>query len=59
MSRKRPSDPAVLLADLAAALQRCEKAGMRPKLRHGIVWTEAGFVLVIKDRWVARLLRKH
>lgn len=57
MKRHQP-DPAALLAALAAALQRCEKAGLRPKLKHGIVYTEAGFVLVIKDRWVARVLRK-
>lgn len=56
MSRK--PDPAALLADVAAALQRCEKAGLHPKLKHGIVWTEAGFVLVVRDRWVARVLRK-
>ncbi len=56
MSRK--PDPESLLAGVATALQRCEKAGLRPKLKHGIVWTDAGFVLVIKDRWVARMLRK-
>ena len=57
-TRKRQPDPATLLAGLAAALQRCEKAGLHPKLKHGIVWTEAGFVLVIGDKWVARVLRK-
>ena len=56
--RKRQPDPESLLAALATALQRCEKAGLRPKLRHGIVCTDAGYVLVIRDRWVARLLRK-
>jgi hypothetical protein len=56
MSRKRKQR--LLLHDLACALQACEKAGLNPKLKHGIVFTDLGYVLPIKDRWVARSLKK-
>lgn len=57
--RKREPDPAALLASLASALDRCDRAGLDVKLRHGIVITRAGYVLPVRDRWVARMLGKH
>jgi hypothetical protein len=57
--RKRKPDPAALLDSLAAALNRCERAGLSPELRHGVVLTHAGYVLPIKDKWAARPLKKH
>lgn len=65
MSRKKrkrsPREPdlAAALASLAAALNRCERAGLHPDLRHGIAITEAGYVLPIKDKWAARPLKKY
>ena len=58
-SRKREPDPAALLASLASALDRCDRAGLDVKLRHGIVITEAGYVLPVKGKWVTRMLGKH
>jgi hypothetical protein len=49
---------ALLLHDLACALNACEKAHMNVKLRHGIIFSDAGYVLPVKDRWVARTLRQ-
>lgn len=57
--RKHEPDPAAILDSLASALNRCERAGLHPALKHGIVFTEAGFVLVIKDKWAARMLKKR
>ena len=57
--RKKPPDPAGLLASLAAALNRCDKAGLDVKLKHGIVITQHGYVLPIKDKWAARPLKKR
>jgi hypothetical protein len=46
---------AQLLRDVASALNACERAGLPVRLRHGIVWTRAGYVLPLKDdRWGAR-----
>lgn len=47
----------LLLHDLAVALNACEKAGIRPKLKHGIVFTDAGYVMPVGDRWVSRKLK--
>ena len=58
MARKRKPDPASLLRDLARALNACDRAGLNVKLKHGIVFTDAGYVLAIKDKWAARLLKK-
>jgi hypothetical protein len=55
---KRKRKNRLLLHDLACALNACEKAGMNVKLRHGIVWTDAGYVLPVKDRWVSRTLKQ-
>lgn len=57
--RKREPDPAALLSSLASALDRCDRAGLDVKLRHGIVITEAGYVLPVRDGWVTRMLGKH
>ena len=57
--RKRQPDPAALLDSLASALNRCERAGLNVKLRHGVVFTDAGFVLPVRDKWAARMLRKR
>lgn len=47
--------PAVLLGAVAVALNACTDAGMRVKLRHGIVEAREGYVLpLIDDRWTAR-----
>lgn len=56
--RKHKPHPAALLDSLASALNRCERAGLHPALKHGIVFTDAGFVLVIEDKWAARILKK-
>jgi hypothetical protein len=52
--------PVILLLALAHVLNECEKAGIRPKLKHGILFTDAGYVLPAKDnRWAARPLKNH
>jgi hypothetical protein len=48
------TEPRMLLIRLADALNACEAAGLRPKLRHGgMIATRAGFVLPPLDhgRW--------
>lgn len=55
---KRKKKNALLLHDLACALNACEKAGLNVKLRHGIVFSDAGYVLPVKDRWVSRTLKQ-
>jgi hypothetical protein len=45
-----------LLAAVAEALTACEAAGIEVRLKHGIVVTQAGYVLPVNDRWVARTL---
>src|SRR5580704_14327150 len=51
-------DPVILLHVLARMLNECDKAGIHPKLKHGIIYTDAGFVLPVKDdKWAARPLR--
>jgi len=43
---------------LAKALNEAEKAGIHPKLKHGIIFTDAGYVLPVKDdKWAARPLK--
>jgi hypothetical protein len=58
MSRKKRKKNALLLHDLASALNACEKNNIHVKLRHGIIFSDAGYVLPVKDRWVARTLRQ-
>lgn len=59
-SKSPTTDPVVLLLMLAKTLNECEKAALRPKLRHGIVFTDAGYVLPVKDgKWAARPLKNH
>lgn len=58
--RARESDPVVILLVLAKALNEAEKAGIRPRMRHGIIWTDAGYVLPKdNDKWAARPLKKY
>lgn len=57
---KKPEDPVILLLTLARLLNECEKCGIRPKMKHGIVFTDAGYVLPAKEgKWAARPLKKH
>lgn len=49
-------DPAALLGQVAEALNACEAAGIPVKLKHGIVSTRNGYVLPVRDGWVARTL---
>jgi hypothetical protein len=52
----RPNS-AHLLSLLADALNACERAGMKPKLRHGgVVETKGGFVIRAEAVWVPRTL---
>jgi hypothetical protein len=57
--RKRQPDPAALLASLASALNRCERAGLHPELTLGIAVTEQGIVMPVKGKWAVRMLRKR
>lgn len=56
----RPGNPgaehegASVLAAIATALEAAEKSGIRPRLRHDAVLTEAGYVLRIGGQWVVR-----
>lgn len=46
-----------LLTQLTDVLNALSEAGVPAKLKHGAVYTEAGYVLPIDDnRWVARTL---
>jgi len=57
-SKKKP-DPVILLHVMARMLDECEKAGIHPRLKNGIVYTDAGYVLPVKDgKWAARPLKK-
>jgi hypothetical protein len=38
-------------------LSECEKAGIHPKLKHGIVYTDLGYVIPIRNKWAARPLK--
>ena len=51
-----PLGPAALLDQLADALNACETAGLRVRLRHGAVYTRHGYVLPTSDGWGARTL---
>lgn len=54
-----------LLADVAAAMNACERAGLRiDNLKNETVWTRAGYVLPVGDerlgtRWVVRARTPH
>ncbi len=56
-SSRAIQDPVILLMVLARALNHCEKAGINPQLKHGIIFTDAGYVLDLKGKWVARPLK--
>lgn len=49
-------DPAKLLQAVADALTDCARAGLKVKLKHGAVYTRAGYVLPARDGYVARSL---
>lgn len=55
MGRLAGESPLVLLANLAQVLNAC--AELNVKLKHGVVYTDAGYVLPIGDKWVARTLQ--
>ena len=47
--------PAALLTGVAAALNACADAGVKVKLRHGVVDAREGYVLPLDaGRWMAR-----
>jgi hypothetical protein len=56
MGKKKQAVTSQLLREVAAALNACEEAGMRVKLRHGAVFTAYGYVLPTDSEWVARTL---
>lgn len=60
MSKKNRRKDALLLHDLAVALNACGKAGLKPELKHGIIYTRAGYVVPFgrDDAWVARSLTR-
>jgi hypothetical protein len=47
----------MLLLALARLLNSCERCGIRPKLKHGVIFTDAGYVLPFADGWKARPLK--
>lgn len=49
-------DAAKLLGAVADALTACQQAGLKVKLKHGAVYTRAGYVLPARDGYVARSL---
>ena len=49
----------LLLHDLACALNACEKAGLKPMFVYEAVYTEHGYVFRVKNRWVARKLKRR
>ena len=58
-AKGKPSvDPVILLHVLARMLNECERQGVHPKLKHGIVYTDVGYVLDVRDgKWAARPLK--
>ena len=57
--KKTPPDPVILLHVIARMLSECERAGIHPRLKNGIVYTDIGYVLDIRDgKWAARPLKK-
>lgn len=53
-SKERAAETARLLSNVAEALNECQKAGLKVKLKYGSVYTEGGYVLPADNRWVAR-----
>jgi len=52
------ASPLILLPELAKVLNACDKAGINPRLAYGIIYTDIGIVLPVRDRWAARALTK-
>jgi hypothetical protein len=61
VSTKKKRKHALLLHDLACALNAVEKAGLKPEFKHGIIYTGAGYVVPFgrDDSWVVRTLTRH
>lgn len=45
-----------LLDTIAHALTQLDQLGVKVKLKHGVVYTDVGYVLPIHEGWVARTL---
>jgi hypothetical protein len=59
-SKQATTDPVILLHVMARMLTECERAGIHPKLKHGIIYTDVGYVLPVKDdKWAARPLKQR
>lgn len=56
MSEDRAARAVRLLTQLADALNECQEAGLRVKLKHDTVYTREGYVLPVGEGWVARTL---
>lgn len=56
MGKGRRRRVALLLADVASALNACREAGMTVHLKHDTVMTDVGYVLDTGDHWVTRTL---
>ena len=56
MTEDRAARTARLLNQLADALNECQQAGLRVKLKHDTVYTREGYVLPVGDGWVTRTL---
>lgn len=54
VGRTPQGSPVTLLENLAQILNAC--AELNVKLKHGVIITDAGYVLPIGDKWVARTL---
>jgi hypothetical protein len=55
-SASRP--PSVALENLAKAMNSCERNNLVLKCEHGIIFSEEGIILPIRDRWVVRMLKR-
>lgn len=58
--RKRRERDRLLLARLTRVLSECERAGLKPRVRHGILFTRDGVVLPPEkgNEWLLRLFVK-
>lgn len=55
--RRRRRDPGRLLTRLAAALNACDRAGLKTRLCHGgVIETRHGYAIRTPAGWVARTL---
>lgn len=56
MSKKTSKEYPRLLKELADALNACDEAGLKVRLRHGVIMSRGGYVLPTDKEWVARSL---